>query len=285
MPKGGVGLGAADASGDMRGVFYSRCSPPVNGGAVEVYESMNAGAAAQRDAAATEASATLEPLRFLAGTSKASPLYLEIVGKLGEVIIESTSRSGGAGITPAAACVLFGQRESRKLMIIGDEGQKMRFWKNSDLWTCVNPDLNTIYNLRLIPKREEPEVAVEPLSLALAGPAYAKKCSEKYVSFSKVIAKAVKAAHAAAEQKPISIAVVLKKAEELEGCKVRIIGGEKQRLAFWKNSEFWDFVSKATKSLRLLDIKLLPKSAAPAVGKRAASGAAKQKKKRARRRT
>ena len=120
-------------------------------------------------------------------------------------------------------------------------------------------------------------MAVEPLSLLLYRE---KKCSEKYVSFSKVIAKAIKAAHAAAEQNPISIAVVLKQAEELEGCTVSILGEDRKRLKFWKNSEFWDVVSKGAKSLG--SIRLLPKSAAPAVGKRAASGATKAKKKRAR---
>lgn len=93
-------------------------------------------------------------------------------------------------------------------------------------------------------------------------------------------AKAIKAAHAAAEQNPISIAVVLKQAEELEGCTVSILGEDRKRLKFWKNSEFWDVVSKGAKSLG--SIRLLPKSAAPAVGKRAASGATKAKKKRAR---
>ena len=277
---GGGELGDADASGDGRGVFYSRCRPPVNGGAVEVFVSGNAGNVAQQDAAAAEASATLEPLHFYAGAgmSKASSMYLEIAGKLGEVIIESTSRSGGDGITPAAALLLFAKRESRKLMILGGEERQLNFWKYSDLWTCVNPDVNTITRLRLIPKREEPEVAVEPLSLLLYRE---KKCSEKYVSFSKVIAKAIKAAHAAAEQNPISIAVVLKQAEELEGCTVSILGEDRKRLKFWKNSEFWDVVSKGAKSLG--SIRLLPKSAAPAVGKRAASGAAEPaKKKRAR---
>ena len=267
---------SAHVAARIPGTSHVRRYTPVSGPSLEgrfglIVKSYDTGLGAHMAAMAVRD--TLEFIHLPTMVSKQYPFTVGAVRAPPLVMV-----AGGAGITPAAACVLFGQRESRKLMIIGDEGQKMRFWKNSDLWTCVNPDLNTIYNLRLIPKREEPEVAVEPLSLLLYRE---KKCSEKYVSFSKVIAKAIKAAHAAAEQKPISIAAVLKKAEELEGCTVSIQGEDKKRLAFWKNSEFWDVVSKKAKSLH--SIRLLPKSAAPAVGKRAASGAAEPaKKKRAR---
>ena len=278
---GGVELGAADASGDGRGVFYSRCPPAVNGGAVEVFMRGNAGATAQLDAAAAEASATLEPLHLKSTKSKSSEEYRKIARALGGAIAESGC--GEEGISPAAALLLFAKRESRKLFITGEERHKVSFWKNSDFWTCVTPGNDQVNSLRLIPKRAEVTVP-EPLTLQIHGRDYPRKGSEKHTSFSRVIAKAVNAAYAAAEQKPISIAAVLNQAEELEGCTVSIQGEDRKRLAFWKNSEFWDVDLKLSHGAKVLNkLRLLPKSAAPAVGKRAASGAAEPaKKKRAR---